>query len=182
MQKHERVLALREGGWVDRMHTVPKLRRYDTAGHQWNVTMLMMQLFPDDVSPALIWVCMTHDVPERWVGDTPYPAKKWLNPDLGEALTDSERKVADMLDINAELSLREGAILRICDMLEFFLWAREEVMMGNNLFAGKYRESLHTLMAMELYDDISTVVQGAIGEGEISEDQEWCKEMMNVSQ
>lgn len=132
MQKQlsELVQEIREGGHTERAHTLPHHGSYSVAAHSWHVAMLVVCLHPDP-SAALLKACLTHDVPERWVGDTPAMAKWTLNPALGKELKATEAAVEKMLGIDWELTPTEKLWLNACDVLEFMLWCDDQIKMGN---------------------------------------------------
>ena len=179
LTKAERVLAVREGGWTDRMHTVHKSRRYGVDGHSWGVATLAHTMFPEDTTKDLLLACLYHDVPERWVGDTPHPAKRNFNPRFGEELHKAEEMFMQELDLVVELTEREEQILKFCDMLEFVLWSWEEVRMGNTLMEGSFTHSMKCLKKMDLYEEVEDVMMNLIRPG-ASESENWWKDLMNV--
>lgn len=129
------VKALREGGHVRRVHTRPILGHYDVAQHTFGVLSLIMELHPEpsvDLVRATLW----HDVPERWSGDCPAPAK-WSSPRLVEGLSEVDDKVcARLWGTLAQapwhgLTRDESRWLKACDLTEFWLWAHEQRVMGN---------------------------------------------------
>ena len=146
-------MLIREGGWTDRMHTWLKSRRYSVAEHTWHMMALAHQLFPADFTGNLPLAIMYHDVPERWVGDTPYTAKYILSRQLGSALKEAEGKVSARLGIDYELTERETAILHFCDVLEFTLWVREELNLGNKMMEHKFKDGLAVLMKSVLWSE-----------------------------
>lgn len=129
----ERVLAMREGGAVERSHTIPHLDSYTVGLHSYNALSLLMLLHPNP-SRALIEAMLWHDVPERWLGDLPATAK-WLNPELKAAYGRAERKAIDRLGIPMDdfyLSEDDWRWLNAVDRLEFWLWVQDQEMLGNH--------------------------------------------------
>ena len=139
--------ALREGGMTQRLHTIPTHRHYDVAQHSWTMAALLFALHPDP-SRELIYSCLFHDVAERWVGDTPAPAKWWIAPDLGTALKKAEEKIGDILGINFALDDRDRAWLRGLDILELYLYCMDEVALGN-----RHIEECMVVCAKLLHED-----------------------------
>lgn len=143
----ERVRAMREGGAVERSHTIPHLDSYTVGLHSYNAVSLLMLLHPNP-SRALIEAVLWHDVPERWLGDLPATAK-WLNPELKAAYGRAERKVIDRLGIPMDdfmLTEDDWWWLNAVDRLEFWLWALDQHMSGN----------MHT---KEAYDNITSWIE-----------------------
>lgn len=174
----ERVLAIREGGWTDRMHTVLKLRSYRNDGHQWGVATLCDQFFPD-ASKDLLRACLYHDVPERWCGDSPYPAKKRYEPEIGRLLEEVEGRFAKLLHLDIELTEAEQWKLNFCDMLELGLWTREELALGNKLMRGTFKNVLTVLegMAAGLSPENQDLLAELLEDRGSSEESTWISEM-----
>ena len=76
---------------------------------------------------------MVHDLSEVATGDVPAPVK-WANPELKSAL--NRITVAWELErgLRVRLSEPEAQLLSWADMLEFALYAIEEVTLGNRFF------------------------------------------------
>lgn len=125
----DRLKARREGGMVERAHTVPHHGSYSVAAHSYNVAQIIIT-FHGNPSVELICAALDHDVPERWVGDTPSCAK-WLSPDLKDSLKVAEEAVEDRFRIGHALTFEERRWLRAADILELYLWAQEQVFAGN---------------------------------------------------
>ena len=127
----KRVIQTRAGGRVERCHTIPHTGSYSVAAHSWGVAMLMFYLWPEDF-PRLAAHCLSHDVPEAWVGDIPSPMLRY-NPELKKRVEMVEAHIAADLGLPSEfgLSSEDYAKLKACDALEFWLWSREQIDMGN---------------------------------------------------
>lgn len=93
--------------------------------------MLMLILWPEDF-PRLAAACLTHDVPEQWVGDIPATSLRSI-PGLREPLRSIEGEINLHLGFPSEdgLSPEDHAKLKACDRLELYLWAQEQAFMGN---------------------------------------------------
>ena len=126
-----RIRNIRIGGHVERCHTVLHHGSYSVAAHSWGVAMLMYVLWPEDFSRLAIY-CLVHDIPEGWVGDVPATVKA-NNPVVKNAYTDMEAKIFDRLHIpdHSALSQADRDKLRAADHLELYLWADEQIKMGN---------------------------------------------------
>lgn len=120
---------IREGGAVERLHTVPHIGSHRVDSHSWGVLTLIL-LFHPSPSIQLIKAAQFHDCAERFTGDTPAPAK-WKFPKLKEALSDAEAYYENMLGIATDITAEEKVWLKACDMLDFLLYAREQLNMGN---------------------------------------------------
>jgi 5'-deoxynucleotidase YfbR-like HD superfamily hydrolase len=123
--------ALREGGSTQRLHTVPHHQDASNSRHSWNIAALLYVLWPD-ARRELVHACLFHDVAERWVGDTPAPAKYSLHPPLGRELHVAESKVEHSLGIMQEvLTPEEKSWLKGLDVLELVLYCHDEIALGN---------------------------------------------------
>lgn len=98
--------------------------------------MLVMAVSDGSPSVELLMSALCHDLSEAETGDIPAPAK-WRYPALAEVLTEVESDYEDRMGIAFELTEKEKAILKWCDMMELVLWSAEEVLLGN-----RYAETL----------------------------------------
>ena len=133
MNKIKKVLAIREGGQTQRCHTMLYHGAYNVAIHSYNAVSLLLQLYPTAPSIALIRAVMWHDVPERWTGDVPTPAKMAC-PELRVVLDGLEKRILTSLGIGelfTSLSGHERNWLNAVDLLELYIWACEQVAIGN---------------------------------------------------
>ena len=119
----------RDAGEVKRCHTERTLRSQTVAQHSWGVATILLHVCPE-ASGQMLRAALWHDVSERAIGDIPSPVK-WESEMLHAELTRIEDKVNDEWDIMPLLTARQRAELKFCDAFEFFLWAREEMAMGN---------------------------------------------------
>lgn len=127
-----RVVQARSGGRVERCHGLYHQGSYSNAMHQWGVAMLMHALWPEDF-PRLALVCLSHDVPESWVGDIPAPTCRYAN--IKHKLDPIEAAInRDLgLPVESELDPEDFNKLKACDRLEFWMWSVEQVLMGNQM-------------------------------------------------
>jgi len=131
--KERKVAWLREAGSVRRGHNLDQHNECTIAQHSYNLANLILMLHPDP-SFELIKAALWHDVPERWLGDIPSPAKH-NNAGLRreyEELEDQIYKSLDMLDLYQGLSDEDRIWLKACDCLELEIWAVEQLDLGNN--------------------------------------------------
>lgn len=130
----QRVLALREAGQVQRAHTISFVGPYNIAIHSYNAVNLLLLLYPDGQPPLrLVKAVLWHDVPERWTGDIPSPAK-WANPPLKHLLGIMEYRLLKAIKLYEpfqELTLQEQNWLTGVDLLELLLWGHDQLAMGN---------------------------------------------------
>ncbi len=145
----QQVLAVREGGQTKRCHTFPHSGSYDVATHSFNALSLLLLLYPGTPSVALITAVLWHDVPERWTGDVPAPAK-WASPVLKAELDKLETLIFQRLQIHEcfeELGEEELDWLTAVDLLELFIWSAEQKVNGNHAADGMIDR------IVELFDD-----------------------------
>lgn len=135
------IIQSRSGGKVERCHGIPHHGTYSNAAHQWGVAMLMHYLWPADF-PRLALACLTHDVPEAWVGDIPAPTCRYM-PGLKDGLNNIESAINQnmLLPAEHELEASDYAKLKCCDRLEFWIWSCEQELFGN-LFAQEGRKEI----------------------------------------
>lgn len=130
LSRRQLVKALREGGKVERAHTHAHIGSYTVGQHSFDLACILIALKPEPPSAALLRAALTHDVPERWIGDSPAWAK-WASPNLRKCLDELERRVVAALGIGERLTKLESKWLRAADRLELWIWAHEQVRMGN---------------------------------------------------
>ena len=128
-----RLLAVRESGHVERCHTIMKTRPYNLSSHLWGTAVIVRLLWPEDRD--LMDVALFHDVAERFTGDIPSTAMKWLG--IEEQLVRCEREICSRLELPCEHDLDESdwIKLRCADNLELLFWVHEEEAMGNRTLA-----------------------------------------------
>lgn len=140
MNLNNKVLALREGGLTRRAHTVPYNGEYNVAMHSFNAVNLLFMLWDGTEQPSinLIKAVLWHDIPERWTGDVPSPAKgcsKYLKGYLDEL----EERILIQLDLKQPFSRlipEEWKWLHAVDLLELYLWTEDQINWGNPMMAG----------------------------------------------
>lgn len=134
MNQLERIMAVREGGQTQRCHTFPHSSLYNVAVHSFNAASLLLLLYPKgQPSLNLIKAVLWHDVPERWTGDVPSPAK-WASPLLKKIMDNLEQRIFEKLELATifkELTPEELNWLTAVDLLELYIWSREQEMFGN---------------------------------------------------
>lgn len=121
---------LREAYAVKRFHCVPQHGQNTVGQHTVDMLSLLFVLYPGEPRMNLVKAVMFHDVPERWTGDIPAPAKR-ANGELGRHIHDLDRRVLKSLGLQFKLTPEEMIWLHALDRLECFLWARDQQAMGN---------------------------------------------------
>lgn len=147
MNQNERIIALREGGQTMRCHTMRYVGHYDVAVHSYNALTLLLALYPGDPSVNLIKAVQWHDVPERWTGDVPTPAKM-ADHVFSAFLKGLEAKVLNKLglkEIFLGLTGIELEWLNAVDILELYMWVMEQQAMGN-LTTIPMQKQIHKIM------------------------------------
>jgi hypothetical protein len=145
-----KVAATREGGMVRRCHAIPHHGLYNIAQHSFGAVSLLLLLHPNP-SLNLIKALQWHDVAERWLGDMPGPAKT-VNGDLGEVYERVESRVLFQLGLSPDLQPEEQHWLKAMDVLELWLWCREEEALGNRNVS-RMRLSCEEIMRVLILDD-----------------------------
>lgn len=147
MNLTERILAFREGGHTIRAHTMQYTGPYNVAIHSYNAATMLLLLNPN-ASTNLIKAVLWHDVPERWTGDVPAPAK-WKSPLLKATLDVLETKILDKLGVGTvflELTPDEQYWLLGVDLLELYVWSQEQLQMGNPTMGELSRRVLQAVL------------------------------------
>ena len=125
------IVQSRAGGRTERCHNIPHHDSYNVAAHSWGVAMLLYYIWPEDF-PRLAIYCLTHDVPEAWVGDIPSPTLTYT-PGLKSVIENLEIMLLHKIGLRSttDLPKEDQEKVRACDQLEFWLWAKEQQAHGN---------------------------------------------------
>lgn len=141
--KVQKIKALREGGDTLRSHTLGEHNRVDIGKHSWGVAILIYILHPSP-SKELLIEALLHDVPERWAGDPPAPIC-W---GVGRKMKNEYRKITQIIREELGIIQPAGCLsatdmwwLKSCDMLDFWLWCNEQIMLGNDNAVGPRRNA-----------------------------------------
>lgn len=113
-------------GFVQRYSSNPEMAHLGQTNrhHQWGVTVLLFALFGDRIGMAVVWEALHHDTGEMGAADVSYLAKR-RHPDLAAAVASAEaNERIDMGVPEAALTDDETAMLKLCDRLESYLFAR----------------------------------------------------------
>ena len=138
----EEILHCRGGGAVQRCHGVRHTGSYSVAEHSWGVAMLLWYLFPHDFKRLVIFA-LCHDVPECLVGDVPSTVKENCKHQVLEDLINQQFGLPPL----SLLGQREHAMLKICDRLDLYLWAQEQLASGNQYSKEIINNLEHTFSA-----------------------------------
>lgn len=128
----DKIKYAREAANVRRMHTMPIIKEYPVGQHTFHMLAMLRILYPE-APTRLIWAIVEHDMPERQTGDMPAPSK-WFGLLNNGAVQDLEARLNHEWFGNhhlTELSHEERAWLHGLDLLEFYCFCLDEVMLGN---------------------------------------------------
>lgn len=126
-----KLIEAREGGAVERCHTLPHIGSYNNAQHQWGAAMLYLQLRGDTAQFKTVKAIMVHDLGERWVGDIPAPSKWSMSNKTALEISSMEDRCLCHLGVHEELDEDETKWLKAVDLLDLFLWANNQLNTGN---------------------------------------------------
>ena len=132
-----KIKAAREGACVERTHTFLTVGpQYTNGFHTFNMLAMLRILYPD-CSKTLVWAILEHDLPERWIGDSPYPAKTMgiLNKDVEAKYEEEICESIFGYYATGVLSEEELNWLKGLDLLEFWFWMLDERSLGNQTIA-----------------------------------------------
>jgi 5'-deoxynucleotidase YfbR-like HD superfamily hydrolase len=126
-----KIALLRKGGDVKRWHTKPLIGEQTDAQHSFNAVNLLLVLHPNPTI-TLIKAVLWHDMAEQEVGDVPSPTL-WKNGAYGDAYREAENAfLSQKLNLHmATLYHEEMSWLAGIDKLECYLFAREQLQLGN---------------------------------------------------
>jgi len=133
LTNQERVKFLREASDVQRLHTIRTIGEYSNGQHSFN-TLAILRLLRPDASTSLIWAIVEHDIPERLIGDVPSPALHHVYGLSKLAVSEAEGDIiSEVLGIDSlsELSEDDYKWLKGLDLLELYLYCRDQLSMGN---------------------------------------------------
>lgn len=124
-----RVIKLRECSKVERCHTLPHHGSYTDGQHSYDAAMLYIALCPNP-NWGVVGAFLVHDLGERWVGDLPAPVK-WVDAELAQRHQALENRCLRALGFTINLNAEEACWLKAVDSLELWIWAHEQLAMGN---------------------------------------------------
>jgi 5'-deoxynucleotidase YfbR-like HD superfamily hydrolase len=131
---------------VVRCHTSHVNHRQTVGEHTFGLLCILFEIADRQDTFDIVQYALDHDVPEAIEGDTPSPVK-WRHPNLHKALHEAEASIQKEFDLTADthLSVRQQQIFRYCDIMEFVMFAIEEVDSGNILMATQMRNAIRSL-------------------------------------
>jgi hypothetical protein len=137
-------------GHLKRYHTLPLHSNQWLSAHQYGVAQIIRFIYPN-CSKELLEAALDHDVPEVRVGDNPYPAKRYKN--MSQLLNEMDEAYLKM----PKLSDEEFKMLKLADMLEFYLYTNFERCIGNSLLVRQIKNGYDILHVM--LDSVSEEVR-----------------------
>jgi len=122
----------REGARVERTHCLPSIGSHSVGLHTFNMLTMLLIMKPD-ASAVLIRAVVQHDIPERIIGDTPHPAKRIgiINKKVQTYVESYLNEMVFGYDALSSLPEEDQKWLHGLDILEFYLFCRDQQMMGN---------------------------------------------------
>ena len=132
--KAQRVKFLREAADVQRLHVIRTIGEYSNGQHSFNMLAMLRLLWPD-APVSLIWAILEHDIPERVIGDVPSPAlRNVYQESLADVAVEESAVMEELfgeLPTNVGFSKEEYLWLKGLDILELYLYAKDQFRLGN---------------------------------------------------
>ena len=128
-----RVLLVRQGHAVDRLHTERIIGGQTNGDHSAGVAALLIEFTEGEASAKLLMAAIHHDVAEAIFGDVPAPAKWWQIEAVKKELEFAELEFAANAGLWTKLLLteQERDLLRLADKMELMFYCLEQRQMGN---------------------------------------------------
>jgi hypothetical protein len=133
-----RINFVRKGGDVKRFHTFPVIGEQTNGHHQYNVLSLLLILHPDP-SMDLIKYITWHDTAEHIFGDVPATATIYDNEFYEKYNKLQEINLCEMAAPIEVLSKEDRYWFECLDKLEVYLFAKEQLNLGNKNMTGIIR-------------------------------------------
>jgi hypothetical protein len=143
--KFEWVQRMRDGGNVQRCHTMRMLQPPRVNAHSWGMVLVLLAVGCERAEPLICAVL--HDVHEVYTGDTPAPAK-WQSHMLTDGLLRLEHEYNDAHGISglfAGLSEPEIRLINWADLFEFVQSLLDEAALGNTTVHGCIRRCVEVM-------------------------------------
>jgi len=127
-----KVKFAREAAQVQRANTLPHCGEYTNGHHIFNM-LVMLRILCKLPSFRLIWAIVEHDIPERLTGDIPAPSKCAGIVNRVELSEFEQCLNSNLFGFSAESKLTPYEItwLKGLDILELYLWGKDQLMLGN---------------------------------------------------
>lgn len=129
--KLTRVYRAREGGHVERCHTVPHVGTYKVSEHTAQMLFLLDVLYPS--ATLRLWrAVLHHDLSEAITGDVPGGVGK-VDPELRKVYEEATEVISEEFGWGDEdLTDHERRWLAALDKLELYLWCHDQANLGND--------------------------------------------------
>jgi len=138
MNVFQRLRAQIEGGMVKRCHTVDYHGTYTNSQHTFNMLLIYNALHPNPQEETMQAI-MYHDLAERYTGDLPAPSLIEF-PDLRDSIKKVEAHCRAVMGADFEISEEEANWLYCIDKIEHWMWAKRQLLMGNQLVGAHVRK------------------------------------------
>ncbi len=151
----------REAGAVKRNHNWQSQQEQLIGQHSWGALNIYLIFHPHPEMDTVMTL-QFHDCGERIAGDLPAPAK-WHNPDLNNEYISVEHLALSRNGMQVGLLSPEEALwVKACDKLEFMIFAKEELLRGNQYAKPPYDASWKGLMNMMEHGDLPLPLHEAV--------------------
>lgn len=123
------ITLLREAGRVERCAHMPHHGSYTNGQHAYDMQTLVLMLWPE-VTRALMIAIVAHNVHERYTGNIPEAFRR-SDGEFAKRLAVVEAKVMKRIGTAVTLTEQESCWLRGLDHAVQFMWATEQIALGN---------------------------------------------------
>lgn len=123
---------------IKRWTIINTIKEQNLAEHQYNVTVIAMRLFINDVgeepSAKFIAAAMFHDAAEIRYGDIPTPGKAHIRKAIGDRKAADDADLFKTMDatimpsipfVGGELPSQESVYIKLADLIEAAWWINE---------------------------------------------------------
>jgi 5'-deoxynucleotidase YfbR-like HD superfamily hydrolase len=158
MKLSDQIAQARLGLRTERCHTIPHHGSYTVGHHVAGCLLLAFYLYPESFEKLAVHI-LAHDLPEVFVGDIPSTTKRYANAGFRDTVKQIEDNILEDLGLpkqkNMELALQN--MLKAVDLLDFILWAHDQVKMGNSMAIDALTETVQ-----QVQDDPALMVGAAL--------------------
>jgi 5'-deoxynucleotidase YfbR-like HD superfamily hydrolase len=119
---------------VRRYHTWPTVNVETVGQHSHGVAMIWCRLYgkPSGTDGHVLRHILEHDLAELWTGDAPFPAKaRYPMMKAAHAHVETDANAALGVDTWGEFHPDTLARIKVCDLLQMYLFGLHELRMGN---------------------------------------------------
>lgn len=126
MSTKTKLKLMLDAGEVRRFHTNRVIKDRTVGQHTFNMLALADAYYRGMTPHQLMKAILYHDVHEGILGDIPWPTKQ-RHPEIHRL----EDEVDQEYDLRVELPVDQAKILKLLDMLEFYIYLLDEQKLGN---------------------------------------------------